>query len=157
MPESPAEEKELKISDPAVAANSTANEERHDPADGPGDYGVAVDTKETEEIEAFDKESDQDDGEDIDDDEKKKPDLNLTKSAATDASSMKEVTAGDLVKKSRWNKVNPLRWGKVPPIPDEKITSKEYNAGFFSLLTFQWMSSLMTVSLFKSSLYLDKC
>jgi hypothetical protein len=31
------------------------------------------------------------------------------------------------------------------PIPKERGISKEYQAGFFSLLTFSWMSSLMAV------------
>jgi ATP-binding cassette, subfamily C (CFTR/MRP), member 1 len=41
---------------------------------------------------------------------------------------------------------NPLRWGGIPPIPDERIVSPEYKAGFLSLLTFDWITPMMVVS-----------
>jgi len=74
--------------------------------------------------------------------------LKLTKSYATDTSAATGVTtAPSQHKDPRWYKnLNPLRWGSIPPVPKERTPSKEYKAGFFSLLTFQWMSSLMTVS-----------
>lgn len=48
---------------------------------------------------------------------------------------------------ARWyQKINPLRLRSIPPVPTERQVSKEYGAGFFSIVTFQWMSSMMTVS-----------
>jgi ATP-binding cassette, subfamily C (CFTR/MRP), member 1 len=41
---------------------------------------------------------------------------------------------------------NPLRWGGIPPIPDERIVSPEYKAGFLSLLIFDWITPMMVVS-----------
>jgi ATP-binding cassette subfamily C (CFTR/MRP) protein 1 len=48
--------------------------------------------------------------------------------------------------KQKWyKKANPLRWGAKPPLPKTREVSREYNAGFFSRLTFHWISPLMTV------------
>ncbi|KAF2876322.1 P-loop containing nucleoside triphosphate hydrolase protein [Massariosphaeria phaeospora] len=48
--------------------------------------------------------------------------------------------------RKKWHKnLNPLRWGAKPPLPKTREVCPEYNAGWFSLLTFQWMSPLMTV------------
>lgn len=49
-------------------------------------------------------------------------------------------------KKPWYKKTNPLRWGGIPPVPEEKIVSREGMAGFWSKLTFNWMTPLMTVS-----------
>ncbi|KAK2767541.1 hypothetical protein FQN54_003698 [Arachnomyces sp. PD_36] len=47
--------------------------------------------------------------------------------------------------KAKWyRKINPLRLRRIPPVPEERQVSKEYGAGFFSVVTFQWMSSIMT-------------
>ena len=47
-------------------------------------------------------------------------------------------------RKATWSeKLNPLKRGKIPPIPKERVVSREYNAGFFSMLTFQWINPLM--------------
>ncbi|KAK4142388.1 P-loop containing nucleoside triphosphate hydrolase protein [Dichotomopilus funicola] len=43
---------------------------------------------------------------------------------------------------------NPLRWrnsGKIPEVPSERQVSREENAGFWSLLSFAWLSPLMSV------------
>ncbi|KIW72031.1 hypothetical protein PV04_00255 [Phialophora macrospora] len=46
--------------------------------------------------------------------------------------------------KAPWHyRINPLR-RNPPPIPEERTVSREYNASFLSLLTFQWMNPLMT-------------
>ncbi|PGH29073.1 hypothetical protein GX50_08186 [[Emmonsia] crescens] len=51
--------------------------------------------------------------------------------------------------RGRWyRRLNPLRWRHIPPVPTERTVSKEYGAGYLSLITFQWMSSLMTASNF---------
>lgn len=48
---------------------------------------------------------------------------------------------------TKWyRKLNPLRLRRIPPVPTERQVSKEYGAGFFSIVTWQWMSSMMTVS-----------
>lgn len=44
-----------------------------------------------------------------------------------------------------YKRLNPLRRNTKPPIPQERGVSPEYGASFLSLLTFQWMSPLMTV------------
>ncbi|KAK5096599.1 ATP-binding cassette transporter yor1 [Lithohypha guttulata] len=83
-------------------------------------------------------------------------DLEKVASAATTigshASEMTEATeitttaskSQEPEKQSWHHRINPLRRGKPPPIPKERIVSREYNAGFFSILTFQWVNPLMT-------------
>ncbi len=48
-------------------------------------------------------------------------------------------------KKAWYKRLNPLKRGHKPPVPKERVVSREYEAGFFSRLTFQWMSPLMRV------------
>jgi hypothetical protein len=69
-------------------------------------------------------------------------------SYATSASGASATTAShvELQKKPWYKNPNPLKWGKVPPVPKERIVSREYNAGFFSRLIFQWMAPVMSVS-----------
>jgi ATP-binding cassette subfamily C (CFTR/MRP) protein 1 len=65
---------------------------------------------------------------------------------ATQASSLAYVASATPTEKKPWYKrLNPLRRGKTPPIPEERVVSREYNAGFLSMLTFQWVNPLMTV------------
>ncbi|KAH9910036.1 ATP-binding cassette transporter protein YOR1-like protein [Xylariomycetidae sp. FL2044] len=73
--------------------------------------------------------------------------LKRTQSYATDTSAVtRTTTRGSAATKRPWYKQpNPLRWGSIPPVPKEREVSREYKAGFFSLLTFQWMSGLMNV------------
>lgn len=47
-------------------------------------------------------------------------------------------------KKKWYHKINPLRYGKIPPVPKERTISREYHAGFFSMVYFQWINPLMT-------------
>ena len=50
--------------------------------------------------------------------------------------------------KRKWYKrLNPLKSSRQPPVPNKRTVSREYGASFFSLLTFQWMAPLMSVSL----------
>lgn len=74
--------------------------------------------------------------------------LNATKSNATDASqlTLAPSTVPPPPSKPWYKQRNPLRWGRIPPVPEERIVSREHDAGFFSKLTFQWMTPLMTVS-----------
>ncbi|RDL41304.1 p-loop containing nucleoside triphosphate hydrolase [Venustampulla echinocandica] len=71
-----------------------------------------------------------------------------TKSYATNTSG---VTRTDShvdrpVEPKPWYKqLNPLRWGGIPPVPQQRTMSREYTAGFFSLVYFQWVAPLMVV------------
>lgn len=49
-------------------------------------------------------------------------------------------------RKQTWSeKLNPFKHKTLPPIPEERQPSREHTAGFFSVLTFQWVSGLMSV------------
>ena len=49
-------------------------------------------------------------------------------------------------RKRTWGeKLNPLKHKTIPPVPKERKPSREHGAGFFSLLTFQWIAPLMSV------------
>ena len=48
-------------------------------------------------------------------------------------------------KKAWYKRLNPLKRSNKPPVPKERVVSREYEAGFLSRLTFQWMSPLMRV------------
>lgn len=75
--------------------------------------------------------------------------MKRTQSQATDFSTLTRTTSRASVpqKSKKWYKQpNPLRWGSIPPVPKEREVSREYHAGWFSRLTFQWMAPLMNVS-----------
>lgn len=80
--------------------------------------------------------------------------LKRTQSYATDASTITRTTtraSGPTASKKPWYKTpNPLMWGSVPPVPKEKQESGEAKAGFFSKLTFNWMTPFMSVSVPRS-------
>lgn len=67
-----------------------------------------------------------------------------TASATTQATSH-HPTRDDDAKKPWHKNLNPLKWGEAPPVPEERETSKEYEASFFSKLFFSWQGSLMRV------------
>ncbi|KAI5358713.1 putative AAA+ ATPase domain, ABC transporter type 1, transmembrane domain-containing protein [Septoria linicola] len=49
-------------------------------------------------------------------------------------------------RKRKWSeKINPFKSKHPVPVPKERIASREQAAGFFSVLTFQWISPLMSV------------
>ncbi|KAF2842640.1 ABC multidrug transporter-like protein [Patellaria atrata CBS 101060] len=51
-----------------------------------------------------------------------------------------------LERQKKWHdRINPLKRTLKPPIPKERAVSREYNASFFSRLTFQWMAPIMAV------------
>jgi ATP-binding cassette, subfamily C (CFTR/MRP), member 1 len=53
-----------------------------------------------------------------------------------------------LERQKKWYKrLNPLKWGPIPPAPEKRSVSRELNASILSIITFQWMSPLMKVSL----------
>lgn len=76
--------------------------------------------------------------------------LKRTQSYATDGSTITRTTTRASVpaaSKKPWYKTpNPLMWGSVPPVPKVKQDSGEAKAGFFSKLTFNWMTPFMSVS-----------
>ncbi|PWY94483.1 ABC multidrug transporter [Aspergillus sclerotioniger CBS 115572] len=41
--------------------------------------------------------------------------------------------------------LNPLKWGDIPPVPAERAISGEYKANWLSQMTFQWMTTIMSV------------
>ena len=49
-------------------------------------------------------------------------------------------------RKRTWGeRLNPFKHKNVPGVPDSRTASREHQAGFFSQLTFQWISPLMSV------------
>jgi hypothetical protein len=70
----------------------------------------------------------------------------LSQSNYTPSQSDESVNAEE---KKWYQHLNPLRWGSKPPVPKERIVSREYEAGLWSLLTFQWMSPLMAVGFWR--------
>ena len=61
-------------------------------------------------------------------------------------SDSKSTTPSHAKPQVKWyRRLNPLRLRQAPPVPTEREVSKEYGAGFFSIITFQWMSTMMTV------------
>lgn len=51
-----------------------------------------------------------------------------------------------VVKKKWYKKINPMKWGAPPPVPETRTPSREYTASFLSLVYFQWMAPIMSVS-----------
>lgn len=119
------EEKRYETSDPVRAAASTKTTE---PLDGTGEKDV-IEVTSSHDGESEDKE-----------DNGKRPALETQNSYATTGSNVEVVKA-----KPWYKQLNPLRWGAIPPVPSQREFSHEHGAGFFSLLTFQWMRPLMTV------------
>lgn len=79
--------------------------------------------------------------------EEKRPQLQQTKSYATANSVTTRAESNVVQPKKPWYKnLNPLRWGGIPPVPETRKVSREYNAPFLSLVYFQWMAPMMSVS-----------
>lgn len=81
-----------------------------------------------------------------DDKSEEKRDLSRTLSTTTTTSalSIESRTQDDSPPKSWYKRINPLKRRRKPPVPKERTISREYGAGFLSLLTFQWMAPLMS-------------
>ncbi|KAK1247857.1 hypothetical protein MKX07_000745 [Trichoderma sp. CBMAI-0711] len=130
-------ETQASIAVPGTSAMSiqSASEDHSDELDS--EKAAHVSEKDGDGIERVESRSDQEE-------DSPKEALRATKSHATDAS---VATTAAVVQqpKLRWYKrINPMRWGGIPEIPKERIVSREYQAGFFSRLTFYWMNPLMT-------------
>ncbi|GKT84693.1 ABC transporter family protein [Colletotrichum tofieldiae] len=92
----------------------------------------------------IDKAEEKDGGSEFDE-KRVRPELKSTKSHATDTSVATTSATRRQPESKPWYKTpNPLKWGGIPPVPEERIVSREHKAGFFSLLTFQWMAPLMS-------------
>lgn len=72
--------------------------------------------------------------------------ITTTSTAMSVSTTTTRTTVQPKAKKVWYKRLNPLKWGEKPPVPKERIVSREYGASFFSMLTFQWMAPLMTVS-----------
>ncbi|KAF1815867.1 hypothetical protein P152DRAFT_390622 [Eremomyces bilateralis CBS 781.70] len=55
------------------------------------------------------------------------------------------ATSQKAAKRTWGERLNPLKHKVLPPVPEEREVSREYTAGFFSKLTFQWIAPLMSV------------
>jgi hypothetical protein len=80
-------------------------------------------------------------------------DKELRRSASLSSSERIQIAAQSqsavsAIPHAKWyRKLNPLRLRRIPPLPEKRAISREYGAGFWSMITFQWMAPLMTVSL----------
>ncbi|KAM0251495.1 hypothetical protein ACHAQJ_008163 [Trichoderma viride] len=132
----PGTEKEIEAPK-AVAGSYAINVQSTSEGSSESGNAVHLSEKHGDDIERIESRSDQED------DAHKEP-LAATKSYATDASAATTSAAVQYAAKPWYKKVNPMRWGGIPEIPEERTVSREYQAGFFSKLTFQWMTPLMT-------------
>ncbi|KAL7797624.1 P-loop containing nucleoside triphosphate hydrolase protein [Trichoderma ceciliae] len=139
----PGEEKEIqapKAVPDGNASNMQSSSEGHGDDSGSENavhLSEKLSEKHDDDIERVESRSDQED------DAPKEP-LTATKSYATDASAATTSAAVQRETKPWYKHLNPMRWGGIPEIPKERIVSREYQASFFSRLTFQWMNPLMT-------------
>jgi hypothetical protein len=91
---------------------------------------------------------------DIDGDEKPhvsekatRPTLKRLQSSATGVSEVSTVPPPP--KRTTWERINPLK-RNPEPVPKVRGPSPEYPAGFFSMLSFHWVTPLMKVCVFFS-------
>jgi hypothetical protein len=133
-------EKELKV--PGTQADEISSTNPDHSSDSDDERIEKLDEKDTDDIS---------ESKELEEDEAAKgTELRAAVTSASLATTMTRVTTvqpPEEEKKKPWHKkLNPLRWGSPPPVPKEKIVSREYQASFLSMLTFQWMAPLMTVS-----------
>ena len=73
-----------------------------------------------------------------------RPDVTRAITASTFQSNIStEPPPSEKVPKKWYRRLNPLKWRSKPPIPKEREVCPEYQAGFFSSLTFAWMGPIM--------------
>ncbi|KAI4255845.1 MAG: hypothetical protein LQ352_002363 [Teloschistes flavicans] len=79
--------------------------------------------------------------------EKERPRPDRTLTTTTTRSSIAEETRDEIsiAKRPWYGRLNPLKKKILPPIPKERVVSREYKAGLFSRLTWQWMAPIMHV------------
>lgn len=132
------EVRDLEHQDYNVAAAGTTNHD--EPLDSEGDE------KSLREIQqgSSDGEGDEEDEKGV---QSQRAELNRAKSYAT-TTSVQSTPVLEEEEKSWSSKINPFKWGKVRPVPEEREISREYTAGFLSMLYFQWVAPIMSVSFF---------
>lgn len=126
-------EKEYASTDPVGAAHATNNAEpvaldpKQDYAGSSGDSEVSTDLEKQQDKELH-------------------PSATRTLTTTTTGSSFiaESITAPPAPKRPWYKRLNPLKRSTKPPIPKQRIVSREYNASFLSLLTFQWMAPIMS-------------
>lgn len=127
-------EKDTDPADSYAADRATSSDEPLDE-----EKAIASEAAERDEIVPDDERSSRD----------QRQELNLLQSTVTETSIATAATSRNPEdgKKKPWHAyINPLRWGRIRPVPKERTVCPEYKAGFFSMLLFQWMQPLMTVS-----------
>lgn len=85
---------------------------------------------------------------DIDREKQISPKATRTVTQTTTASSLTVESQSSRVQENNkpwYRRLDPLKSWRKPPVPKERTVSREYGAGFFSMLTFQWMAPLMKV------------
>ncbi|KFA61277.1 hypothetical protein S40285_05521 [Stachybotrys chlorohalonatus IBT 40285] len=140
----PAGEKEPKAPDVLAASVQPLHEPHATGTDSDSVFkGKESDSDKIERVHDSDGDADDDDGDAAND--RQRPALNTIKSYATGTSAATRTSTLGVTEQRPWYRnLNPLKWGDAPPLPEERMVSREYNAGFFSKLTFEWMSPLMT-------------
>lgn len=127
----PGDEKEWQLNDQEVAAESTRDSEP-----------VA-----TEPLEAVGTEKELEKELEVGPEKLTRKYLSRFESGVTDSSDDVVDAKSEASGKKKWyRRLNLLKRGKKPEIPETRQVSREYHAGFLSLLTFQWMAPLMSVS-----------
>jgi ATP-binding cassette, subfamily C (CFTR/MRP), member 1 len=135
------EKKDLEPADNIAAAVEPTNEDRRT---DPDDLREGIDEKGDEKIEQV---------KDSDDESSNGAELQPTKTSLSATTTATRTISTPAPHPKPWYKqINPLRWGEPSQVPETRQISREHQAGFFSLLTFQWMAPLMTVSSFRRSL-----
>ena len=70
----------------------------------------------------------------------------LTQNTVTSALTSESQNFESKMVRPWYERLNPLKKGTTP-VPKERTVSREYKASFLALLTFQWMTPIMKVSL----------
>lgn len=153
--------KELAPSDPAAAFQDTTRDEPRDEDGSDREYLEKRGELSTHQnlINAGDREEDymeisapenaDSHSSEGDTDHGKRPEMKQVQSYATSNSAATRTESNlnqSAVEKAWYTKVNPLRWGAIPPVPESRTPSREHTASFLSLLYFQWMAPIMSVS-----------
>jgi hypothetical protein len=108
--------------------------------------GVATNSAEHHEAEPSDSDSSPDEVEFEKQESNILPTAVRTQTTSTEITTGSDKTTEPENQKPPWSKrLNPLK-RNPPPVPKERQSSREYSANFFSKLTFQWISPLMSVS-----------
>ena len=136
MAEDRRHEKEYSSTDPVAAVNHTNNAEPV--ATEPLQY-VVSDSDSSSDAEKKEY------NEKLEDEVEKSEQATRTVTTATINSTLTVESTVPQGKKPWYKRLNPLKRSVKPPVPRERKVSREYQASFLSLLTFQWMAPIMSV------------